>query len=273
MNAAVAGLQRLTIAGIRAGLDASVVGRQVYLFGEVESTNITLGRLARSGARDGTVVLAERQTAGRGRRGQPWFSPPGVNLYASVLFRQPLSLKQVPLFSFIAGLALADAVKLAGAKPAIKWPNDVLVDGSKVGGARLECAEKGEVVEYLIVGVGANLNVSLDALNRALGPAAAGATSLCAVTGGEVDRDAFAADYLNALDAWARRFRGEGPEPILEAWRDRDILTGRQVEIRDGKGGSFVGRVAGVNAQALLVVQDALGERRTVSAEEIRSYD
>ncbi len=273
MNTAVAGLQRLSIAGVRARLHASVVGRQLYLFEQVESTNVTLGRLARSGAREGTVVLADEQTAGRGRLGQPWFSPPGVNLYASVLFRQSLALEEVPLFSFIAGLALADAVKLAGAKPAIKWPNDVLVDGCKVGGALLECAARGDVLDYLVVGIGANLNVSLDALNGALGPTAAGATSLRAVTGGEVDRDAFAADYLNALDAWARRFRDKGPEPIVEAWRDRDILTGRQVEIRGGKGGPFVGRVAGVDAQGLLLVQDAVGERRTVSAEEIRLCD
>jgi BirA family biotin operon repressor/biotin-[acetyl-CoA-carboxylase] ligase len=179
----------------------------------------------------------------------------------------------VPLFSFVAGLALADAVKLAGAKPAIKWPNDVLVDGCKVAGALLECAARGETVDYLIVGVGANLNVDLDDLTRALGPAAAGATSLRAVTGGEVNRDTFAADHLNALDAWARRFREEGPEPILEAWRDRDILTGRRVEIRGGKAGNFAGRVAGVDAHGLLVVRDALGESRTVSAEEIRPSD
>jgi BirA family biotin operon repressor/biotin-[acetyl-CoA-carboxylase] ligase len=271
VNAIVAATQALSITGIRRQLSASVVGRQLYLFGEVESTNAALRRLARLGALEGTVVLGESQTAGRGRLGQPWFSPPLVNLYASVLFREPLALREAPLFSFIAGLALADAVRDTGGSPAIKWPNDVLVDGRKVAGSLIECGARGDEVDYLIVGVGANLNVDLDALGAALGPAAAGATSLRAATGCEVDRDAFAAAYLNALDAWARLYRAEGPGPILEAWGTLDILTGRQVEIRGAV--PFIGRVAGVDAGGRLVVQDALGERRVVSNDEVRPYD
>ena len=272
MNATAIETRPLSIAGIRRRLEAPVVGRQLYVCGKVESTNATLSRLARSGAPEGTVVLAESQSAGRGRLGQPWFSPPGVNLYASVLFRGSLTLKEAPLFSFIGGLALADAVRETGASPAIKWPNDVLIDGRKVGGSLAECGARGAEVDYLIVGVGANLNVDLDALGSALGPAAAFATSLRAATGVEVDRDAFAAAYLNALDAWARCYRGEGPSSVLEAWRARAILTGRRVEIRRGSH-RFVGRVGGVDEQGRLVVQDALGERVTVSTEEIHLCD
>ena len=272
MNATAVETRALSIAGIRQRLSAPVVGRQLYVCGEVESTNATLSRLARSGAPEGTVVLAESQTAGRGRLGQPWFSPPGVNLYASVLFRGPLTLKEAPLFSFVGGLALTDAVHETGGSPAIKWPNDVLVDGKKVGGSLTECGVRGDEVDYLIVGVGANLNVDLDALAAALGPAAVDATSLRAATRAEVNRDAFAAAYLNALDAWVTRYRGEGPGSVLEAWRDRDILTGRQVEVRRG-GHCFIGRVGGVDEQGRLVVRDALGERVTVSTEEIHLCD
>ena len=272
MNATAIETPALSIAGIRQRLRAPVVGRQLYVCGQVESTNATLSRLARSGAPEGTVVLAESQTAGRGRLGKPWFSPPGVNLYASVLFRGPLSLKEAPLFSFIGGLALADAVRETGASPAIKWPNDVLVDGRKVGGSLAVCGARGDEVDYVIVGVGANLNVDLDALGAALGRAAAFASSLRAATGSEVDRDAFAAAYLNALDDWATRYRGEGPSSVLEAWRERDILTGRRVEVC-GAGQPFVGRVAGVDLHGRLIVRDAVGERRAVSTEEIRPCD
>ncbi|HTY80459.1 MAG TPA: biotin--[acetyl-CoA-carboxylase] ligase [Candidatus Bathyarchaeia archaeon] len=262
----------LSISGIRGRLSSLAAGHQLFLFHEVESTNATLSRLARSGAAEGTVVLAERQTAGRGRLGQPWFSPAGVNLYLSVLFRGALSLDAAPIFSFIAGLALTDAVRATGAVAAIKWPNDVLVGGRKIGGARIECAAQGKDVDYLIVGIGVNLNVELDALAAALGPAAAHATSLRAAIGREVHRDAFAADYLNALDEWARRYRREGPEPILTTWRERDILTGRQVEVRGGDQ-PFVGRVAGVDPHGRLIVQDAVGDRRPVTVEEIRPCD
>lgn len=264
--------QTLSIAGIRKRLNTGITGRQLYLFHEVESTNSTLSNLARSGALEGSVVLAEAQRSGRGRLGQPWFSPAGVNLYASALFRERLALEEAPLFSFIGGLALADAVRSAGASPAIKWPNDVLVGGRKVAGALIECATRGKEVEYLIVGVGVNLNVDLDALAVALGPAAHAATSLRAATGREVNRDAFAADYLNALDSWARLYRDQGPGPVLQAWRERDILTGRQVEIRRA-GQPFVGRVGGVDSQGRLIVQDAVGERCMVTIEEIRLCD
>jgi BirA family transcriptional regulator, biotin operon repressor / biotin---[acetyl-CoA-carboxylase] ligase len=272
VNSPATETRAMSIAGIRRRLRAPIVARQLYLCGQVDSTNATLSRLARSGAPEGTVVLAETQTAGRGRLGQPWFSPPGVNLYASVLFRGSLTLKEAPLFSFIGGLALADAVREEGAIPAIKWPNDVLVDRRKVGGSLIECGARGDAVEYLVLGVGANLNVDLDELGAALGPAAAGATSLRAAIGREVDRDVFAASYINALDAWASRYRGEGPSAILEAWRERDILTGRQVEIR-GAGYRFIGRVAGVDPSGRLVVRDALGESRAVSTEEIYPCD
>lgn len=262
----------LSIGAIRARLSTKVTGRQLFLFHEVESTNATLSRLARSGAAEGTVVMAEAQTAGRGRLGQAWFSPAGVNFYGSVLFRGPLALEEAPVFAFIAGLALADAVQTAGAIPAIKWPNDVLVKGRKVGGALIECAAAGKEVDYLIVGVGVNLNVELDALAAALGPAAETATSLRAATGREVNRNAFAADYLNALGKWAQCYREGGAALILQAWRERDILTGRQVEIRGG-GQPFVGRVAGVDSHGRLIVQDAVGERRMVTTEEIRPCD
>jgi len=182
-----------------------------------------------------------------------------------------LTLDEVPVFSFVAGLALADAVQAAGASPTIKWPNDVLIDGRKMGGARIECSARETEVEHVIIGVGANLNVGLDDLVPALGPKAE-ATSLRAATGHEIDRNAFAADYLDALDKWVRRYREDGPAPILQAWRARDILTGRQVEIRD-TGGVFVGRVAGVDRHGRLLVKDAVGERRTVTTEEIRPCD
>src|SRR5712691_2660847 len=256
--------QTLSVESIRSRLVAPTVARQLYLFGQVSSTNAMLKRLAVSGAAEGTVVLAETQTAGRGRMGQPWFSPAGVNLYVSVLFRGSLTLAQAPVFSLIAGLALADAVAESGATPAIKWPNDVPVGGRKIGGSLVECVARDGAVEYLILGVGANLNVAPDALRAALGSAADAATSLCAATGRTVDRSAFAAAYLNALETWTRRFRTEGPPAVLAGWRDRDILTGRRVEIR-GHGMPVIGRVAGLDDQGHLIVRGSLGERRVVS--------
>jgi BirA family biotin operon repressor/biotin-[acetyl-CoA-carboxylase] ligase len=262
----------LTIDGIRRRLVGDVVGLQLYLFGEVDSTNAKLRTLARGGAREGTVVLAEGQTAGRGRRGQPWFSPSGVNLYASVLFRPALAVADLPLFSLIPALAVVDAVKDCGLDATIKWPNDVLVDGKKVAGSLVEAAVRGDVVEYVIVGVGVNLNVETGALQAALGPAAGFATSLAAVAQREIDRNAFTAAYLNHLDAWVAAWRTSGSERIRAAWADREILTGRRVVVR-GTCEQHEGRALGIDEHGRLVVRDPLGHRRVLTAEEVRLAD
>jgi BirA family biotin operon repressor/biotin-[acetyl-CoA-carboxylase] ligase len=264
--------EAFSIEAIRRLLRTSVVGQHLYLFGEVESTNSVLCDLARSGAAEGTVVLAESQRHGRGRLGQAWFSPSGVNLYASVLFREPLRPREAGLFSFIAGLALADTIKDLGLHPAIKWPNDVLVDTKKVGGSLVECAIRDETVEFLVLGVGVNLNVNAESLDHGLGEAAASATSLSIATGREIDRNAFAASYLNGLEGWALCYRKSGAAPVLDAWRDRDILTGRRVTVRGPEAG-YDGRVLGVNDEGQLVVQDSLGGRHVILTEEIRALD
>jgi BirA family biotin operon repressor/biotin-[acetyl-CoA-carboxylase] ligase len=262
----------LTIDGIRRRLATSTVGRQLYLFSEVDSTNAKLRALAQAGARDGTVVLAEGQTAGRGRHGRAWFSPSGLNLYASVLFHPSLAPGQVALFALVAPLAVCDAAHDLGVRPAIKWPNDLVVDGRKFGGTLVECAMRGEHVEHVILGVGVNLNVDHETLRHALGPAAPFATSMAMVLGHDVDRSAFAASYLNHLEAWAMRWEREGPAALRAAWADRDVLTGRRVEVRaDNR--SFEGRVLGLDASGSLVVEDPLGKHHRLTSEEVRALD
>lgn len=262
----------LTIEAIRRGLHAEVVGRQIYLFGEVDSTNARLRRLVRAGARPGTVVLAESQSAGRGRLGQSWFSPPGVNLYASVLLQPTLHVDDLPVFSLIASLAVSDALRDLGLSPGIKWPNDVLLDDRKVAGSLLEAGVRGGDVEHVIVGIGVNLNVDLATLHAALGPAGRFATSVSAVAGHEIDRNAFAAAYLGDLDRWARRWETAGPSAVLAAWRARDIITGRRVEVRGGAS-TFEGRALGVDDRGSLVVQDTRGAEHLVTSEEVRLAD
>ncbi|MGH7334896.1 MAG: biotin--[acetyl-CoA-carboxylase] ligase [Candidatus Rokuibacteriota bacterium] len=262
----------LSITEIRRHLTASAIGRHMYLFGEVDSTNARLSKLARGGARTGTVLLAEGQTAGRGRHGQVWFSPSGVNLYASVLFRPRLHPRELGVFSLIASLSLADAIKEFGADPGIKWPNDVLIDGRKVGAALLECAVSGEAVEYVVLGVGVNLNVDPNVLRAALGPGGGFATSLAAVTAHEIDRNAFAAAYLNHLDRWAYVWETQGAPGILAAWRRREILGGRRVQVR-GADATYDGRVLGVDDKGSLWVQDTLGRRHALTGEEVRLLD
>lgn len=259
----------LSISIIRRRLNTEIVGRRLYLFDEVDSTNAKLKSLARSGVQEGAVVLAEGQTAGRGRRGQPWFSPSGVNLYASVLFRPAARASELAVFSFIASLAAADTLKDFGAPAGIKWPNDLLIDGDKVGGVLVEGGLRGNRIDYVVLGIGINLNVDPLTLREALGPSGTFATSLSAATGHEVDRNAFAAAYLTHLDEWLRLWYREGPHGVLAAWRDHDILTGRRVLVRGSKG-DLAGRVLGVNATGSLLVEDPQGRVHVLTGEEVR---
>jgi len=257
---------------IRRRLRTRTVDWDLRLYDEVTSTNDVLRELARAGAPEGTVVLAETQTAAHGRLGKRWFSPPGVNLYVSVLFRPAIPPSAVGAFSFITSLAVVDAIKGLGIEAAIKWPNDVLVDRKKVAGTLVECATAGDRVEHVILGVGVNLNVTRDALAAGLGEESRAAGALRSAAGREIDRNAFAAAFLGALEAWFRTYRDHGARPILAAWLDRDIVGGRRVEVR-GEARPWEGRALGVDQQGYLVVRDPRGIRHRVVTGEIRLLD
>jgi BirA family biotin operon repressor/biotin-[acetyl-CoA-carboxylase] ligase len=262
----------LSLERIRQNLGPRLSEGRLRLYDAVPSTNTVLRELARAGAPDGTVVLADSQTAGHGRAGKPWFSPPGVNLYASVLLRPDIQPGAAGVYSFVASLALADAIREQGLAPAIKWPNDVLVKRRKVAGTLAEVVVAGDRVEHMILGVGVNVNVEPEALRAALGAAAQQATSLKEALGRPVDRNAFAAAFLTAVDEWLVTTREQGLAPLIRAWSDLDIVAGRRVEVREGAA-VFDGRARGVDAWGRLEVVDPRGAVHRVVAGEIRLLD
>ena len=223
LAAALPVLDGLDVGAIRRRLTAEVVGTHVYVFGDVLSTNAALRELAVAGARQGTVVLAESQHGAYGRRDSTCFSPPGVNLHASVLFRPDISPAASPVFSFVASLALTEAVWALGVPAAVKCPNEILVRGRKVAGVRLDVSTVGDRVAHIVVGVTVNVNVVRGELEAGLGPAACATTSLREERGLPIDRNAFAASYLNLLEKWFRLYEAGGPETVVMVWRE---LTG-----------------------------------------------
>src|SRR5262245_2619157 len=266
---AVAVESDLSVDEVLRHLSAQTVGERLYLYEAVPSTNGVLRNAARAGAPEGNTVLAERQTAGRGRGGKPWFSPPGVNLHASVLCRPAILPAAAPVFSFVASLALADAIRELGLHPAIKWPNDVLVRHRKVAGILTELSIVGDRLAHVVLGVGVNVNVEREALREALGPAAHHAISLREALGRPVERNAFTGAFLTYLDEWLVTYREQGPERVLRAWRDLDIVTGRRVGIRDART-ALEGRARGVAADGHLEIEDAHGVVHRVLAGDVR---
>ncbi|MCL6641441.1 MAG: biotin--[acetyl-CoA-carboxylase] ligase [Candidatus Rokubacteria bacterium] len=244
---------------MRRELQSETFPSRILIFTSVlPSTSGVLRALAAQGAGEGTVVIAEQLAAGAGRPREAWFSPPGVNLCLSVLLRSGLPSGSLDLLPMVAALALAETVEDEGLRAGLKWPNDVLVGGRQVGATFVESVPGADGCEWAIVTVGVNLNISAEALQAGLGGAAERATSLCEAAGREVDRNRFAARLLNRLDAWLEAWRQRGPEPILVAWRRRDVLAGRAVIIRN-RGAAHHRRVVGVNHRGHLVVEDPAG--------------
>jgi BirA family biotin operon repressor/biotin-[acetyl-CoA-carboxylase] ligase len=222
---------RIDPAEIRRHLSARRLGTRIDCLEETDSTSSDVARAGREGAPEGTVVIADAQRRGRGRRGRAWVSPAGRNLYISILLRPDVSTEEVPALALVAGVAVAECVEEHAGSPAqIKWPNDVLLDGRKVAGILTEL-EIGSGGAFVVVGIGVNLNSGADDFPpdvRAL------ATSIQLASGRHVDRARFAARLLSALDARYECFLRDGLSAILPAWAERDALRGRAVQVRVG---------------------------------------
>lgn len=250
---------------VREGLYTHIVGRRILYYPELGSTMDETARLAAEGADEGTVVIAEVQTEGRGRQGRSWVSQPG-NLLLSVLFRPDIS--QLPYISIVGGLAAARAVrKVAGLNPRIKWPNDLMLDGSKVAGILAESAIEGESVCYAVLGIGMNVAYYPGDNEEIAGIA----TSVNMAAGKEVPRESLLRQLLMELDDLYRRLpepgRDSGNSPVTE-WSQLLETTGRRVTatFRDER---FEGEAVGVDETGNLLLRLHSGELMTLTAGDV----
>ena len=230
----------------------------IRIYASLGSTNDEARRLAREGAAEGTVVTALEQTAGRGRHGRGWASPPG-NLYLSLLLRPDLPPTRLGELAFLAGLAVADTVAAllpAGCAVTLKWPNDVLVDGAKTAGILIE--QEGTAA---IVGIGLNLAHCPTGTPYP--------TTSLAAAGVEVPVPAARERLLGALAAALARWRGEGFAAIRDAWLARAHPLGTALNVRLPEG-VIAGSFAGLDPAGALLIETAAGPRRIASGEVLR---
>lgn len=228
---------------VRTQLKDSRVGCRLKFSKLTASTNADAFRLAEEGAAEGTVVLADSQTGGKGRRGRVWSSPAGVNLYCSVILRPSIMPQEAPQLTFLSAVAAARAIELTTKlTPEIKWPNDLLVSGKKVAGLLNEMSAETDCINFVILGIGVNLNMSAELFPDDLRHPA---TSLLIESGVRVDRSLFTATMLNQLDRLYADFLAHGFGPVREEWQRRCNANGRQVLVNDSgtecTGGLFIG--------------------------------
>lgn len=238
-----------------AQLDSTRIGRRLEFLKMTVSTNADAFRLAEEGAVEGTVVLADSQSCGKGRRGRLWASPAGVNLYCSVVLRPAIMPHEAPQLTFLSAVAVAKAIELTTKLvPEIKWPNDLLISGKKVAGLLNEMSAETDGINFVILGIGVNLNMTSDQFPEDLRHPA---TSLLLEAGAQVDRSRFASTMLNELDRLYSDFLLHGFVPIREEWQRRCNANGRQVLVNDSGTGCTGGRFIGIDADGAMLLRSA----------------
>jgi BirA family biotin operon repressor/biotin-[acetyl-CoA-carboxylase] ligase len=230
----------------------------VHHFETLNSTNDLAKELAAQGAPEGTVVVAEAQTGGRGRLGREWDSPPGVGLYVSLVLRPMLPPLELPQITLTTAVAVVRAVRrVVGVTPGIKWPNDLLLNGKKLGGILTEMETESDRIRHVVVGLGLNVN------NTGFSPGlAATATSLTLATGGAYSRVKLLKAWLEEFEELYDRFLNQGFTEILEEWKGATVTLGRAVTVRQGP--------REISGQALDVAPDGALLLRTASGEMVR---
>jgi BirA family biotin operon repressor/biotin-[acetyl-CoA-carboxylase] ligase len=256
------GHPQLDVAAIRAAVRCGAIGSDLRYLPSIDSTN-RLARDLRDGSwRHGTVILADYQRAGRGRRDRSWMAPPGSSLLLSILLRATPDVRLTDAVA-VAALAACDAIRdVTGLQAPVKWPNDILVDGRKVCGILAELATRPGAAK-LIVGLGMNVNFDPSDVPD-LPPAT---TSLQQASGRTVSREELAAALFNGFDLWYGYLTRE-PETVFGAWASRLDTIGRPVLVSDIRG-TWQGMATGVQRDGALLVRDSEGTTHGIYAADI----
>jgi len=255
----------LTTEALRKQLKGSLFGKRIYHFFQTDSTNRVGLELGYAGEPEGAVILAEEQTAGRGRAGRSWHSERAAGVYVTLLLRPKISPVQAPLLTMMAGLSVQAAVRSqTGLEADLKWPNDLLLNGKKLGGILTEMYADTALVHFVIVGIGINVNqeklpVDLSGM----------ATSLRLETGKHESRLELLARLLREFESDYNRFLREGARAITERFtKASSYAVGKNVCVASGSE-SFVGVTAGLAPEGLLQVRREDGRVITVIAGDV----
>ncbi|MCX6031294.1 MAG: biotin--[acetyl-CoA-carboxylase] ligase [Chloroflexi bacterium] len=271
-------MSQLSASAIAAALTTRRLGRPALFFPSVGSTNDVIHAHATAGAAEGLLAVADEQTAGRGRLDRRWWAPPGSSLLMSLLLRPSIPAVRAGQLTMCLGLAAAEGIEQAtGQRPALKWPNDLLLAGRKLGGMLTELRLDGDRLEYAVLGLGVNVNVEFDERRTTNDDGEWSsvvhrwsltntATSLSMALNRPVARLPLLVAILARTEVWYDRLlAGESPH---EAWAARLDTLGRAVTVTLAAG-ALAGTATGVNAEGALLVRDEDGQIHAVWAGDV----
>lgn len=252
---------------VRDGLATSVFGQcAFYYYPSVGSTNLEAMQLAFAEAPEGTVVVADEQTGGRGRQGRTWHSPAGYGLYVSVILRPDIAPNAAPIITLLTNVAAAEAVHdVTGAPTVCKWPNDVLIHGCKIAGNLTEVVLSGDAVGHVIAGAGINV--------RPLPPSVVTGlrTKPCSLeeaAGKRVSRVVLLQAYLSRYEYWYNSLIEEGFAPVLARWKELTDVVGKRLKVQV-RGEALEGEVVDVSTDGMLIMKDDDGKEHQLFSGDI----
>lgn len=240
-------------------------GRRVLFFDSLNSTNLRAKQEAENGADQGTLVVADMQTAGRGRRGRSWSSPPGTNAYFTLILKPEYVPDRAPMVTLVMAMAVAEGIReTCGAEAFIKWPNDIVIDGRKVCGILTEMSTERDYIHHVVVGAGINVG-------RQDFPPEIQATAVCLeeICGREVSRTSLIVNVMRYFEEYYDRFCETADlSRLQEAYNRRLINRDREIRVLDPRG-AYDGVSRGINGAGELLVELGDGSRVNVYAGEV----
>ena len=233
---------------IKWGLKTKLLGREIISYKKIDSTNRAAYDLASKGVKEGSIVLAEEQTKGRGRLGRAWASPPEGGIYLSCILRPRISPSEIPKLTLTASVSVARAIReVSGLEAVIKWPNDVLIDSKKVCGILLEMKAEQDRLDFVIVGIGINVNTPGRLIPK-------GGTSVKESSGEEVSRIALTRKVLEDLEEEYLLLSKGGFPKIVEEWKELSHMLGSRVRVALSNR-EFEGQAIDVDKDGTLLVR------------------
>ena len=246
-------------------MDTEYIGKNLYVYNEVKSTNTVAKFLAMNGAENGTVVISEKQTDARGRSGKSWESPLG-GIWLSIILQPNVHYSKLPLITLATGVAVAKAIERTGITSSeIKWPNDIMLHGKKVCGILTEAVTKFNTIEHVIIGVGIDANIDISDFPEELQD---GTTTLADELGRKEDENTLIRIFLEEFEKISELFNNEGFEEILKEWRKRSYSIGKIVEVKEPFNKNYDAYVLGISREGALVVEKIDGTLEKVISGE-----
>jgi len=248
-------------------LKTKVFGRSVISYRKVDSTNIIAYELAEKGMKEGTVILADEQVKGKGRHGRHWSSPSKGGIYMSCILRPSIAPNEISRITLLAAIAVAQAIRdFSSLEVTIKWPNDIMMNQKKLCGILTEMKAEQDSVDFVVLGIGINVDVPKDELPK-------GATSIreeLASCGEKINlsRVELTKKVLERLEEYYNLMKIEGFEPIIDIWKDLSVMIGSRVKVSI-HGKTFEGLAHDINPDGALIVRTESGVLEKISSGDV----